>query len=196
MYYSLKALKRVLTSVVITGLPPVVRAVISEKQGGKGAKQLLVEGYGLLEVMTTDGVIGHKTTSNHVMEVADVLGIEAARNTIIHEITMTMESHGMTIDHRHVFLLGDIMTSKGEVLGITRFGISKMKDSVLSIASFEKTTDHLFEAALYSKRDGIVGVSEQIIMGIPMSIGTGLFKLIHKSLKQQIPSPRPLLFDL
>ena len=77
---------------------------------------------------------------------------------------MTMSSHGMTIDHRHVFLLGDIMTSKGEVLGITRFGISKMKDSVLSIASFEKTTDHLFEAALYSKKDAIVGVSEKIIM--------------------------------
>lgn len=102
----------------------------------------------------------------------------------------------MTIDHRHVFLLGDIMTSKGEVLGITRFGISKMKDSVLSIASFEKTTDHLFEAALYSKKDGIVGVSEQIIMGIPMSIGTGLFKLIQKSMKSSIPNPRPLLFDI
>lgn len=126
-----------------------------------------------------------------------------------------MSSHGMTIDHRHVFLLGDIMTSKGEVLGITRFGISKMKDSVLSIASFEKTTDHLFEAALYSKKDGIVGVSEQIIMvsfyfiekeklvliclvsqGLPMSIGTGLFKLIQKSYKSNIPPPRPLLFDV
>jgi len=217
MYYSLKALKRVLSNVVITGLPSVVRAVISEKEGGKGAKQLLVEGYGLLEVMTTDGIIGKDTTSNHIMEVAQVLGIEAARyaitfsfsmcflntltlslcrNTIINEIQMTMSSHGMTIDHRHVFLLGDIMTSKGEVLGITRFGISKMKDSVLSIASFEKTTDHLFEAALYSKKDGIVGVSEQIIMGIPMSIGTGLFKLIHKSMKNNIPSPRPLLFDI
>lgn len=29
--------------------------------------------------MTTDGIIGEQTTSNHVMEVADVLGIEAAR---------------------------------------------------------------------------------------------------------------------
>ncbi|KAI8880930.1 beta and beta-prime subunits of DNA dependent RNA-polymerase [Backusella circina FSU 941] len=164
MYYNLQTLKRMLTNVTITGLPQVVRAVIAEKKGGKGAKQLMVEGYGLLDVMTTDGIIGKDTTSNNIMEVADVLGIEAARNTIINEIQMTMESHGMTIDHRHVFLLGDIMTSKGEVLGITRFGISKMKDSVLSIASFEKTTDHLFEAALYSKKDGVVGVSEQIIM--------------------------------
>ncbi|KAF7729475.1 hypothetical protein EC973_004455 [Apophysomyces ossiformis] len=195
MYYNLKAVKRLLPSIVITGLPSVVRAVISEVEGGMGRKQLLVEGYGLLDVMTTEGIIGEKTTSNHVMEVAEVLGIEAARNTIIKEIQVTMASHGMTIDHRHVFLLGDIMTSKGEVLGITRFGISKMKDSVLSIASFEKTTDHLFEAALYSKRDEVVGVSEKIIMGIPMSIGTGLFKLLHKSKHPTIPHPRPLLFD-
>lgn len=79
MYYSLKALKRVLNTVVITGLPSVVRAVISEKEGGKGAKQLLVEGYGLLQVMTTDGIVGSQTTSNHIMEVCQVLGIEAAR---------------------------------------------------------------------------------------------------------------------
>lgn len=50
------------------------------------------------------------------------------------------------------------------MLGITRFGIAKMRDSVLSVASFEKTADHLFEAALYSKKDAVVGVSEQIIM--------------------------------
>ncbi|CAO3643339.1 unnamed protein product [Cunninghamella echinulata] len=193
VYYNMKALKRVLPKVIITGLPTVVRAVISEKSGGQGAKQLFVEGYGLLKVMTTDGIIGEKTTSNHIMEVADVLGIEAARNTIIAQIQETMESHGMTIDHRHVLLLGDLMTSKGEVLGITRFGIAKMKDSVLSIASFEKTTDHLFEAALYSKKDAIVGVSEQIIMGLPMTIGTGLFKLLHKSMHPVMPSPKPLL---
>ncbi|ORZ16350.1 hypothetical protein BCR42DRAFT_414870 [Absidia repens] len=193
VYYNLKALKRVLPSVIITGHASVVRAVITEKKGGGGAKQLFVEGYGLLKVMTTDGIIGEKTTANNIMEVAQVLGIEAARNTIINEIQEIMSSHGMTIDHRHVLLLGDLMTNKGEVLGITRFGIAKMKDSVLSIASFEKTTDHLFEAALYSKKDAIVGVSEQIIMGLPMTIGTGLFKLLHKSMHPTIPPARPLL---
>jgi DNA-directed RNA polymerase III subunit RPC1 len=60
-------------------LPTVVRAVISEKEGGDGEKELAVEGYGLLQVMTTDGIIGRLTTSNHIMEVAQVLGIEAAR---------------------------------------------------------------------------------------------------------------------
>ena len=38
-----------------------------------------------------------------------------------------------------------------------------MKDSPLMLASFEKTTDHLFDAAVFSRRDDIVGVSECII---------------------------------
>jgi hypothetical protein len=62
-------------------------------------------------------------------------------------------------------------------LGISRFGIAKMKDSVLMLASFEKTTDHLFDAAIHGRTDMIEGVSECIIMGIPMPIGTGLFRL-------------------
>jgi len=59
-----------------------------------------------------------------------------------------MKSHGMSVDIRHIMLLADVMTFKGEILGITRFGVGKMKDSVLMLASFEKTTDHLFEAAV------------------------------------------------
>lgn len=128
---------------------------------------MLVTGYGLSEVMGTDGVDGLRTKTNHVMETADVLGIEAARQTIYNEIQHTMKSHGMSIDPRHVMLLGDVMTYKGEVLGITRFGVQKMKDSVLMLASFEKTTDHLFDASLFSKKDEIQGVSECIIMGTP-----------------------------
>ena len=64
-------------------------------------------------------------------------------------------------------------------MGITRGGLAKMKESVLMLASFEKTTDHLFEAAFYGQEDEIQGVSECIIMGKPMSLGTGIFKIIH-----------------
>jgi len=56
--------------------------------------------------------VGEATTSNHVIEAAKVLGIEAARRTIIDEIQYTMQSHGMSIDPRHVMLLGDVMSYK------------------------------------------------------------------------------------
>ena len=82
------------------------------------------------------------------------------------------------------------------MLGIHRFGISNMKSSVLMLASFEKTTDHLFDAALHSKRDCLEGVSESIIMGMPMQLGTGLFKLIRKShFENEKPPRRKLIFD-
>lgn len=142
-YERLKNLKRAIGNVQVKGLPQVDRGVITKDEKDSSINRLLVTGYGLAEVMGTDGVNGIKTRTNHVMETCEVLGIEAARQTIYNEIQHTMTSHGMSIDPRHVMLLGDVMTYKGEVLGITRFGVQKMKDSVLMLASFEKTTDHL-----------------------------------------------------
>lgn len=102
---------------VVKGVTTIQRAIINIKErddhrGKKGDKELLVEGYGLQKVMTTQGVVGKFTSSNHVIETAQVLGIEAARRTIINEIQFTMQSHGMSIDPRHVMLLGDVMTYK------------------------------------------------------------------------------------
>ena len=66
-------------------------------------------------------------------------------------------------------------------MGITRFGVAKMKDSVLMLASFEKTTDHLFDASAVGKTDGISGVSESIIIGNPASsCGTSLLVFFRR----------------
>lgn len=179
LYFRMQQLRRALPQVVVKGLPDILRAVINIRDDGK--KELLVEGYGLREVMSADGVVGAKTTTNHVLEVFDVLGIEAARLLIIGEIDYTMSKHGMSVDPRHIQLLGDVMTYKGEVLGITRFGLSKMRDSVLQLALFEKTSDHLFDAAFYMKTDLVEGVLECIILGQTMEVGTGAFKLVQQT---------------
>ena len=70
-----------------------------------------------------------------------------------------------------------------------------MKESVLMLASFEKTADHLFDAAYYGQKDEISGVSECIIMGIPMAVGTGLMKLLHKPKTFTMPRRRKVLFE-
>jgi len=69
------------------------------------------------------------------------------------------------------------MTFKGQVYGITRFGVSKMKESTLMLASFEMTTDHLYNSAIQCRKDRVSGVSEGIVMGNQVQIGTGMFKL-------------------
>lgn len=194
LFFRMQHLKRALPDVVIKGLPNISRAVINIRDDGK--KELLVEGYGLKQVMATDGVVGTKTTTNHILEVYETLGIEAARSSIIGEIDYTMSKHGMSVDPRHIQLLGDVMTYKGEVLGITRFGLSKMRDSVLQLASFEKTTDHLFDAAFFMKNDKIEGVSECIILGQTMGIGTGAFKMVKTSnYDESKMKPKETLFE-
>ncbi|KXT03047.1 hypothetical protein AC578_672 [Pseudocercospora eumusae] len=181
MFMHLHSLKRKLPAVVVKGYPDAQRAIIKKDdkkdKTGKEPISVLVEGYGLQLCMTTEGVDGYHTKSNNVMEMRDVLGIEAARKTIIDEISSVMG--GMDIDPRHMQLLADVMTYKGEVLGITRFGLAKMRDSVLQLASFEKTPDHLFDAAAKMKKDDIEGVSECIIMGQSMSMGTGAMKMVR-----------------
>lgn len=183
-----------LLSTTVCGIPSVTKAVINNNSAEKRF-EILAEGYGLLKVMNINGVDYTKTRSNHIFENLKVLGIEAARSTIIDEIIYTMKSHGIVIDLRHVMLLADLMTFKGEVLSITRFGISNMKDSVLMLASFERTTDHLFEAAFYRKYDKMIGISERIIMGLPMRLGTGMFKIVENIENMKLPPREELVFQ-
>lgn len=180
-YFAMQMLKTALPGVIVQGIHTVNRAVINEiDNSGKPSYNLLMEGYGLLEVMGSPGIDGLFTTTNHVIEVENILGVEAARTQISAEISNIMTAYGIGIDSRHLLLLSDIMTFKGEVLGITRFGVSKMRESVLMLASFEKTTDHLFDAAVHGRTDAIVGVSECIIMGMNVPVGTGLPSLFWK----------------
>jgi DNA-directed RNA polymerase III subunit RPC1 len=74
-----------------------------------------------------------------------------------------MGKHGIKVDHRHIMLLADTMSFRGQILGITRFGIGKMRTSTLMLASFEQTADYLFNAAVESVHESVKGVSESII---------------------------------
>ncbi|RDW67351.1 DNA-directed RNA polymerase III core subunit RPO31 [Aspergillus mulundensis] len=176
-FLRLKALKRLLPDIQVLGHPQAYRAII-RTDDKNDTNTLLVEGYGLRQCMNTVGIDGLRTRTNNVMEARDVLGIEAARSTIVQEISEVMKD--MDIDPRHMQLLADVMTYKGEVLGITRFGLAKMRDSVLQLASFEKTADHLFDAGGAGRTDLIEGVSECIIMGKTVGLGTGAMEVVRK----------------
>ena len=189
------SLRESLINVVVKGFKNIKRAAIRIDDKDDNNHYLMIEGEGLRDVMATYGVNPNKTSSNNVLEVASCLGIEAARVTIIKEIKETMLGHGISIDERHLKLLADTMTYRGEVLGITRFGLAKMKESALMLASFEKTADHLFDAAYFNQEDAIVGVSEAIISGVPMKLGTGFFSLLNKPSQEMTLTIKTPYFD-
>jgi len=179
IYYSLQNMKAKLPLIIVSGIPTISRCVVANKEKNEAEYELLVEGTGLKQVLAIPGVNFAATVTNHALEAAEVLGIEAGRRVIIEELNTVMTEHRVSVDSRHLKLLADLMTYKGEILGITRGGIGKMKDSILMLASFEKTTDFLFNSAVYGIKDKVAGVSECIIMGSTVPLGTGLFSLMH-----------------
>eukprot|EP01134_Creolimax_fragrantissima_P007036 CFRG7036T1 len=208
VFHVIQFLKRELPNVIVCGIPTIGRAVINkaEKDFSINGYNLLVEGNELATVLATPGVDSKKAVSNHVMEMEKTLGIEAARQTIIVQIDNVMSSYGIKVDTRHLMLLADLMSYKGEILGIQRHGISKMKDSTFALASFERTCDNLFEGSVHSQTDKITGPSECIMMGIPISLGTGLFKMLRDPVKRKAGistrdshlrtfTPKRVLFD-
>jgi len=174
---SLKALRKRLPkirSIHLTGVPNISRVIIRKEVD---EYVLYSEGSNLKEVFTIEGVDKTRTITNNIIEIQEVLGIEAARNAIINEMNATLSNQGLTVDIRHLMLVADLMTADGEVKPIGRHGISGGKASVLARAAFEETVKHLYAASMRGYNDELKGVVENIIVGKPISLGTGCIEL-------------------
>jgi DNA-directed RNA polymerase subunit A" len=84
------------------------------------------------------------------------------------------------VDIRHLMLVSDVMTNEGDIRAIGRHGISGKKTSVLARAAFEITAAHLLRAAITGEVDELKGVAENIIVGQPITLGTGAVNLIYR----------------
>lgn len=175
-FKKLQAIVQASRDAVIQGLDGIERAIL-RKQGNEYV--IYTAGSNLREVLNEDKVDKTRTTTNSIQEIYDVLGVEAARNSIINEASRTLEEQGLSVDIRHIMLVADLMTNDGDVKAIGRHGISGRKSSVLARAAFEITATHLLYAALTGEVDYLDGVAENIIVGQPVTLGTGAVNLIY-----------------
>ncbi|WP_449461825.1 DNA-directed RNA polymerase subunit A'' [Tardisphaera miroshnichenkoae] len=189
-YNELIAFREKLLSMHVKGLKGIERVFLSRTKGvdGKEEYMLITKGSDLARVMEVEGVDTTRTTTNDINQVFEVLGIEAARNAIMQEIMSTLAEAGLEVDVRHVELLADAMTYSGIVKQIGRHGVVGEKASPLARAAFEMTVRHLLNAAIAGEEDQIKGVSESVIVGQPIPMGTGMvdlrMKLFSKSAKK------------
>ncbi|MCS7373589.1 MAG: DNA-directed RNA polymerase subunit A'' [archaeon GB-1867-097] len=174
----LQKLRNKILALKLKGVKGIKRIVIRKEQG---EYVIYTEGSNLAAVLKVEGVDPTRTTTNNLHEVAEVLGIEAARNMIIREAMGVLEEQGLDVDIRHVMLVADMMTYTGRIRQIGRHGISGEKPSVLARAAFEVTTKHLLEASVSGEVDELLGVTENVIVGQIIPIGTGSVQLLMKS---------------
>ena len=143
---------------------------------------IVTAGTNLGEVLDMEFVDPTRTFSNNIYETTEILGIEAARQAIINEVTKVIDAQGLNVDIRHIMLVSDIMCAIGQIKGITRYGVVSEKSSVLAKASFETPIKHLISASLVGEVDSLNSVVENVMLNQPVPIGTGVPELITRKI--------------
>ena len=162
----------------LKGIPNIERANV-QRNDQTDEFYISTIGSNLARVSEVEGIDRSKTYTNNIIEIYDYLGIEAARQSIINELQATLDTARLDVDVRHLLMVADVMTSEGAVRAIGRHGVSGTKHSILARAAFEVTVNHLLKAGVIGETDNLTGVAENIIVGQPISLGTGSVDLYY-----------------
>ncbi|MBT7402294.1 hypothetical protein HN777_00715, partial [Candidatus Woesearchaeota archaeon] len=170
-------LKEKIRGMYVSGIKNIFHVLAVKRDG-----EYIIQTYGsnLKDIILLPEVDENRITTNNMYETLKIFGVEAVRERIVQEIVMVLDQEGLNVDIRHVMLIADTMCKSGELLGITRHGITSEKKSVLARASFEIPLRHLIEASVIGEEDRLTSVVENIMINQPIPIGTGLPELIVK----------------
>ncbi len=162
----------------IKGVPDIERATLKEENG---EWVIQTTGSNLAKILEVKGIDTSTVWTNNIFEIASILGIEAARNALISELKSTLENQGLEVDIRYLMLVSDLMCHKGFLQQIGRHGIAGTKDSVLARASFEITVPTIATAARTGEIEALKGITENVIVGSQIPIGSGTVDIYMKS---------------
>ena len=177
-YTELLQLEDKIRDMRLKGVPNIERANV-QLDDKTGEYYLSTIGSNLARISDMEGIDRSRTYTNNIIEIYEYLGIEAARQAIVNELQATLDGARLEVDVRHLLMVSDVMTSEGEVRAIGRHGVSGTKHSILARAAFEVTVNHLLKAGIIGERDNLTGVAENIIVGQPISLGTGSVELYY-----------------
>lgn len=136
-----------------------------------------------------------RVTSDAIREVERMLGIEAARQTIIKELRGVVDG----IYHSHYTIYADEMTYNGRVTSIERSGLSTRESSnILLRVGFASPIQTLQEAAIHAAEDEISGMTAPLLIGSTPRTGT-LFNRVAMNpdfIRENVRRPDDVLDDL
>lgn len=187
----------------LSGIPGIKKAYLQQDKKTKECR-IETDGSNLAAIFSIPEVDHKLTICNDPKEVREVLGIEAARFTVIKELDITLSFDNNYVNKRHAMILADVMTHGGDLMSITRHGLNRrVKYGPLSKCSFEETVEVLHNAARYHHPDDLKGVTEAIIMGRNAPVGTHTFSLFldtskieHAKPQTDVPLEMPVSLDV
>lgn len=179
---SLFKAKEKLKEMYVSGIKGITQ-VLPVKKGEEYI--IITAGTNLKVVLEMEEVDPTRTISNDSLEISEVLGIEAARESVLNEVKKVIDVQGLNVDVRHIMLVADIMCISGAVKGITRYGVVSEKSSVLARASFETPLKHIINASISGERDHLNSVVENVMLNQVIPIGCGMPKLVLMNAKEE-----------
>tara|TARA_B110000971_G_C20039904_1_gene517321 strand:- start:5422 stop:9918 length:4497 start_codon:yes stop_codon:yes gene_type:complete len=135
-------------------------------------------GTNLLSVLALDYIDNTRTFSNDIVEIYNVLGIEAARQAIYNELSEVIEFDGTYINYHNFSVLVDRMTYSYKMISIFRHGINNDNIGPIAKASFEETPEMFLKAAKHAELDTLRGVSANVMCGQEGFYGTSAFQIV------------------
>jgi len=178
-FSDLPKLAEKIREIPIKGIKNVSRVVVMRDREENYFLQS--EGSNYSELLRIPGVDPTRCYTTDINQIAETLGVEAARNALVRESLFVMKEQGLDVDKRHVMLVSDLMTHTGEIQQIGRHGVSGKKSSVFARAAFEVTVKHLLDAAVHGEYDPLEGITENVIVGQTIALGTGIVDLTMSS---------------
>jgi len=131
------------------------------------------EGVNFQACWEMDEIDSSRISSNDIHGIAEVYGIEAARNSIVKEVNGVFNHYAIKVDFRHLYLVADYMTFHGFVNPMSRAGLTHNTSPFLKM-SFETTMKFLTEACLFTDTDNMTTPSSQLVLGRVCKTGTGI----------------------
>jgi intein/homing endonuclease len=135
-------------------------------------------GTNMLDVLGLDYIDPNKTYSNDIIEIYNVLGMEAARQAIYNELAEVLEFDGAYVNAHHMALLCDRMTFSHKMISIFRHGINNDDIGPIAKASFEETPEMFLKAARHAELDTMRGISANVMCGQEGLFGTAAFQVV------------------
>jgi DNA-directed RNA polymerase II subunit RPB1 len=135
-------------------------------------------GTNMLAVLGLDYIDNTRTFSNDIVEIYNVLGIEAARQAIYNELADVIEFDGTYINYHNFSVLVDRMTYSHKMISIFRHGINNDNIGPIAKASFEETPEMFLKAAKHAELDTLRGVSANVMCGQEGFYGTSAFQIV------------------
>jgi len=135
-------------------------------------------GTNLMDLLSLDYVDTTRTYTTDIQEIYRVMGVEAARQSILNEITEVIEFDSTYINYHHLSVLCDRMTCNDKLVSIFRHGINGDDIGPIAKASFEETPEMFLKAARHGILDTMRGVSANVMCGQEGYFGTSAFQVM------------------